>query len=160
VASDGAAARAETQGGRGGPGGEPVAPFSGRICTEPVEYRGVARFPADSIVAISAGRANREQPGGEDFDITAPRDGQLDTFGAGAHCCLGANLARAELEEALAFLAPRMPGLAFSGPEIPGGPAARQDRSPGLAAIVNQRAPTRRAAHSNGFAPHRDSEAC
>ena len=31
------------------------------------------------------------------------------------HYCLGANLARAELQEALAFLAPRMPGLALDG---------------------------------------------
>jgi cytochrome P450 len=37
------------------------------------------------------------------------------TFGAGAHYCLGVNLARAELEEALAFLAPRMPGFALDG---------------------------------------------
>jgi cytochrome P450 len=37
------------------------------------------------------------------------------TFSAGAHYCLGVNLARAELEEALAFLAPRMPGLALDG---------------------------------------------
>jgi cytochrome P450 len=36
------------------------------------------------------------------------------TFGAGPHHCLGVSLARAELEEALAFLAPRMPGLALS----------------------------------------------
>ena len=40
-------------------------------------------------------------------------------FGAGPHYCLGVNLARAELEEALAFLAPRMPGLAIDGdPEL------------------------------------------
>ena len=31
------------------------------------------------------------------------------------HYCLGANLARAELQEALAFLAPRMPGLRLDG---------------------------------------------
>jgi cytochrome P450 len=43
------------------------------------------------------------------------------TFGAGMHYCPGANLARAELEEALAFLAPRTPGLALDGPPQPGG---------------------------------------
>lgn len=32
-------------------------------------------------------------------------------MGAGPHFCLGANLARAELEQALTFLAPRTPGL-------------------------------------------------
>jgi cytochrome P450 len=99
---------------------EPITPFTARICTEPVEHRGVT-FPAGTIVAICAERANREQDRGEDFDITAERDGRLLTFGAGAHYCLGSNLARAELEEALAFLAPRMPGLAADGPAVLGG---------------------------------------
>jgi len=31
------------------------------------------------------------------------------------HYCLGANLARAEMQEALAFLAGHMPGLALDG---------------------------------------------
>jgi cytochrome P450 len=98
---------------------EPITPFTARICLSDIEYRDVL-FPAGTIVAICTERANREdedgQPGdGERFDIAAERDARLLTFGAGVHFCLGANLARAELEEALAFLAPRMPGLAIDG---------------------------------------------
>jgi cytochrome P450 len=99
---------------------EPITPFTARICLEDVEHRGVL-FPAGTIVAVCAERANREQDGGEEFGITAPRDGRILTFGAGPHFCLGANLARAELEEALTFLAPRMPGLAADGPAVLGG---------------------------------------
>lgn len=94
---------------------EPITPFTARICVGPVSFRGVD-FPAGSIVAICAAQANRETASGEDFDITAERDGRVLTFGAGAHYCLGANLATAELEQALTFLPPRMPGLAADGP--------------------------------------------
>jgi cytochrome P450 len=98
---------------------EPIAPFTARIVLEDTEHRGVL-FPAGTIVAVCAERANREA-GGETFDITAARDAKLFTFGAGAHFCLGANLARAELEEALKFLAPRMPGLTLDGEPVLGG---------------------------------------
>ena len=37
------------------------------------------------------------------------------TFGSGIHFCMGAALARAELQEALPLLARRMPGLARDG---------------------------------------------
>jgi len=94
---------------------EPVTPFTARICLDQVEYRGVV-FPPGTIVAVCAERANREGEAAEVFDITAARDTRLLTFGAGTHYCLGANLARAELAEALAFLAPRTPGLALDGP--------------------------------------------
>ena len=99
---------------------EPVTPFTARICLEQVEHRDVV-FPAGTIVAVCAERANRQGEDGENFDITAPRESRLLTFGAGIHYCLGANLARAELEEALAFLAPRTPGLALDGPPQLGG---------------------------------------
>jgi cytochrome P450 len=99
---------------------EPVAPFTARICLEQVEYRDVI-FPPGTIVAVCAERANRQGADGESFDITASRDTRLLTFGAGTHYCPGANLARAELEEALAFLAPRTPGLALDGPPQLGG---------------------------------------
>ncbi|HMD92427.1 MAG TPA: cytochrome P450 [Trebonia sp.] len=98
---------------------EPIAPFTARIVLEDTEHRGVL-FPAGTIVAVCAERANRETDG-EAFDITAARDGKLFTFGAGPHFCLGANLARAELEEALKFLAPRMPGLTLDGEPVLGG---------------------------------------
>ena len=94
---------------------EPVTPFTARICLEQVEHRDVI-FPPGTIVAVCAERANRQGEDGEGFDITASRDTRLLTFGAGTHYCPGANLARAELEEALAFLAPRTSGLALDGP--------------------------------------------
>jgi cytochrome P450 len=49
------------------------------------------------------------------FDITQERDAAQMTFGSGTHFCLGASLARAELQEALPLLARRMPKLEVDG---------------------------------------------
>ena len=43
------------------------------------------------------------------FDITRDEPPPILTFGGGVHYCLGANLARLELAEALKILAQRMP---------------------------------------------------
>jgi cytochrome P450 len=99
---------------------EPVTPFTARICLEQIEHRDVV-FPAGTIVAVCAERANREGADGDRFDITVPSEARRLTFGAGTHYCLGANLARAELEEALVFLAPRTGALAPDGPAQLGG---------------------------------------
>jgi cytochrome P450 len=96
---------------------EPITPFTARLLHEEVEYRDVT-FPADTIVMVCSFSANRDGVEGdpEAFDISAERgDAKPLTFGAGIHYCLGANLARAELQEALAFLPRRMPGLALDG---------------------------------------------
>jgi cytochrome P450 len=94
---------------------EPITPFTARIALEEVSYRDVT-FPEGTVVLVCAFTGNRdgiEPPG---FDITADRGGAKPlTFGAGIHYCLGANLARAELQEALAFLAPRLRDLRLDG---------------------------------------------
>ena len=100
---------------------EPITPFTARLLHEQVEYRDVV-FPEGTIVMVCSFTANRDGVEGDpfEFDIGAERGGAKPlTFGAGIHYCLGANLARAELQEALAFLPARMPGLALDGePEL------------------------------------------
>jgi cytochrome P450 len=106
---------------------EPITPFTARIVDEEITFREVT-FPRGTIVMVCAFTGNRDLDGaasasasasagtGETFDITAERGGaRALTFGAGVHYCLGANLARAELEEGLAFLAQRFAGLELDG---------------------------------------------
>ncbi|HEY3759896.1 MAG TPA: cytochrome P450 [Solirubrobacteraceae bacterium] len=106
---------------------EPITPFSARIVVEELAFRDVV-FPAETIVMVCAFTANRDPVESETddaasdldrFDITAERPrARALTFGAGVHYCLGANLARVELEEALAFLAPRMSHLELAGEPV------------------------------------------
>jgi len=94
---------------------EPITPFTARITVADVEYRGVT-FPAGTIVLVSAWHANRERIEPDSFDIVADRPrARVLTFGAGIHYCVGANLARAEMQEALMFLGQRVDNLALDG---------------------------------------------
>jgi cytochrome P450 len=94
---------------------EPITPFTARIAVGEIEYRGVT-FPAGSIVLVSAWHANRDGIGDDTFDILADRPrARVLTFGAGIHYCVGANLARAEMQEGLAFLAERVRILRLVG---------------------------------------------
>ncbi|HYM54502.1 MAG TPA: cytochrome P450, partial [Solirubrobacteraceae bacterium] len=96
--------------------------FTARILTEEVSYRDVV-FPEGTIVMVCAFTGNRDlgpdqrgEGGPERFDIAADRGrARALTFGAGVHYCLGANLARLELQEGLAFLAERIGGLELDG---------------------------------------------
>lgn len=97
---------------------EPITPFTARILVEEVTYRDVT-FPAGSVVMVCSFTGNRDGAAATDFDITAARSGsRLMTFGAGIHFCVGSNLARAELEEALWFLAPRLHDLRMDGEPV------------------------------------------
>lgn len=98
---------------------EPVTPFTARIVVEEIEYRGVT-FPPDTVVIVSAFHANRETADGGRFDIAVERGDRILTFGAGIHYCVGANLARAELSEALAFLAGRVARVELDGEPVYG----------------------------------------
>jgi cytochrome P450 len=101
---------------------EPITPFTARILHEDVVHRDV-RFPAGTLVIVCSFTVNRDlaaeaagHAGPEAFDITAERGRAKPlTFGAGIHFCLGANLARAELGEALAFLSERVERLELDG---------------------------------------------
>jgi cytochrome P450 len=101
---------------------EPITPFTARITTEELTFRDVT-FPKDTMVMVCAFTGNRDldedgrgEGGPDSFDITADRGRARPlTFGAGVHYCLGANLARVELQEGLAFLSQRMHGLELDG---------------------------------------------
>jgi len=126
---------------------EPITPFTARILTEEVVYRDVT-FPQDTVVMVCAFTGNRDLDGdvvddggaaagevtaaggvgvaapavGADvFDITADRGRARPlTFGAGVHYCLGANLARLEMQEGLVFLSERLGDLALDGEPVYG----------------------------------------
>lgn len=76
-------------------------------------------FPAGTFILVNTYAANRDPAVYEDpahFDITRDAPPPILTFGGGAHYCLGANLARRELSEALKILAQRIANPRLSGP--------------------------------------------
>src|SRR3954447_9509599 len=91
---------------------------TGRFASEDLEYRGLL-FPAGTLVMPSTSVANRDTAVFADpgvFDITREPAGLPNlTLGSGIHYCLGASLAKAELQEALPILARRMPDLQIDG---------------------------------------------
>jgi cytochrome P450 len=94
-----------------------------RWVLDDVELGGTV-IPRGSEVALLFGSANRDPARFADPDRLdlARADNPHVTFGAGIHYCLGANLARLEMTEALAFLAPRMRDLKLAGEPVLGTP--------------------------------------
>jgi cytochrome P450 len=97
-----------------------VCAFTGNRELDPDGGDGRGGRDADSRVS-DGDRAGREDDRDherslQEFDIAAPRGRARPlTFGAGVHYCVGANLARLELQEALRFLAEHVRELALDG---------------------------------------------
>lgn len=102
---------------------EPITPFTARMTIGEVEHRGIT-FPPNTVLLISAWHANRDGIADDEFDILAERGrARTLTFGAGIHFCVGQNLARAEMQEAIAFLAERLRTVSLDGEPQFGTPA-------------------------------------
>ena len=89
--------------------------FVTRYPLEPIEVAGT-RIGAGQLVFGALGAANRDPSVFRDpdrLDLSRPA-GPVLSFGAGAHFCLGAALARAEAREMIGRLVARFPGLAVA----------------------------------------------
>ena len=96
----------------------PAAAIVPRAAIEDVEFGGYL-FPAGTFVFANTFAANRDPAiyaDADRFDIARNDAPAILTFGGGAHYCLGANLARRELAEALAVLTRRLPVAHRAGP--------------------------------------------
>jgi len=94
-------------------GGLPPA----RVTTDDIQLGGVV-IPAGELVIPLYSTANRDPSvftSPDRFDVTREAASHL-AFGAGVHYCLGAQLARVELQEAFRGLIGRLPGLRLAIP--------------------------------------------
>jgi cytochrome P450 len=97
---------------------DPPTAWIPRRCPHDLEWEGLA-VPAGASVLLGVMAANRDPavfPDPDRFDVLRAPTGVM-TFGFGTHFCLGAHLARAELDVALRVLLERLPGLRLTDTE-------------------------------------------
>ncbi len=90
-----------------------------RFATEDVELGGYV-IPAGTFVTVGLGHSNLDPEMFDEpmtFDVCPARE-SMNTFGGGRHYCLGANLARAELQEAFTALANRFAVIELAGDPV------------------------------------------
>ncbi|WP_217213160.1 cytochrome P450 [Streptomyces sp. AC550_RSS872] len=90
-----------------------------RLTTAEVELSGGKVLPAGAVVLPAVAAANRDPEVFEDgdrLDLKREQNPHL-SFGAGIHYCLGAQLARIELQEAFRAILERMPEVRLAVPE-------------------------------------------
>jgi cytochrome P450 len=96
----------------------PTSSTALRVAAEDVELAGVV-IPAGTVISANTAAANRDPAIYDDanrFDITRQGLPPILTFGAGVHYCLGANLARVEIAEALKAVTHRISNPRRNGP--------------------------------------------
>ncbi len=95
----------------------PLHMFTRFACRETEIANGVILKPGDQI-ALLLGAANRDPAAFENPGIFRPgrTDQKNVSFGAGIHFCIGAPLARLEMQVSLKVLFERLPGLRLSEP--------------------------------------------
>ena len=112
--------------------GRSTATTVGRTAAEPIDLAG-EHIPAGTTVLLSLWSADHDEaafPRPEEIAVGANDTAPHVAFGHGAHHCLGAALARAELQEGLAALAERLecprlePGSVWKPPVGINGPDA------------------------------------
>jgi cytochrome P450 len=88
---------------------------TGRIASEDIEHKGIL-FPKGTIVFINLSSSNMDTKVFQDPDsINLLNEKQHFAFGGGLHKCIGAALARAEIQIALDVIAEKMPAIKKSG---------------------------------------------
>lgn len=98
----------------------PAVPFMHRVAIEDIELHG-RTIKRGQIVFLGMAAANRDPavfPEPDRFDITRQNNRHV-SFAFGPHSCLGATLARYELEIGLSTLFERMPGLRLDEEQQP-----------------------------------------
>jgi cytochrome P450 len=85
---------------------EPITFGTARLASEDLDLAGLRIFAGEPVVLCltAACRDPRRYADADRFDVRRD-DVKSTTFGAGIHFCLGATLARVELEEAIRALA-------------------------------------------------------
>ena len=79
---------------------------------------GDTTVPAGTRLLLHLGAANRDMPGGDEFDLTVSRPNNL-SFGVGAHYCVGAFLALLETQAALTSAMQRLPNMEIAPGHVP-----------------------------------------
>jgi cytochrome P450 len=94
----------------------PLQLFERWVLEDGFEIGGVP-IPRGEKIAVLFGAANRDPrvfTSPDEFDVGRPNAAEHVSFGGGIHVCIGAPLARIELEASLRALVERCPGLALA----------------------------------------------